>query len=126
MEQCKLNPYAKCIVFCVFIVNCSLLHIVQIPKLLLITLIKLLTGTMIWVESSGMFVGRFARDSEGLDGDGRGLDGVRESRVLLLEQVDSSVVCFLVVCLLACNKLIPHRLTPGWVIDPSSKLSCDI
>ena len=101
MEQCKLKPYAKCIVFCVFIVNFSVLHIVQILKLVLITSIRLFTGTMMCVESSGMFVGWFGGDLEGVDGDGWRLGGVTGSGVLVLEQVDSSVVCLFVCFLFA-------------------------
>ena len=56
---------------------------------------------MIYVEPSGMFVGWFDGDSEGLDGDGWRLGGVTGSGVLVLEQVDSSVVCLFVCFLFA-------------------------
>ena len=65
-------------------------------------------------------------DSEVLDADGWGFGAETDSGVLGVVEIDSSVVFVSFFCFKPSNKLTSHRLTPGWVIDPSSKLSCNI
>ena len=100
------------------------------PNLLFITSMRLVTGTMMWVDSSGMVVDWSYGVIDVMVGDGWGFGGVMEIGVRGVVQVDSSVVFDLFVFFksfsLHRNKLTPHRLTPGWVIDAFSKLSCDI